>query len=46
MAKPSKHGLVTRVADWPFSTFHRLVDEGLYPVDWAGVEANNLGNLD
>lgn len=43
---PLKHGLVTRLADWPFSTFHRLVDEGVYPVDWAGGEANNLGYLD
>jgi len=33
---PVKHGLVTRVADWPYSTFHRLVDEGVYPLDWAG----------
>ncbi|SMF38696.1 REP-associated tyrosine transposase [Pseudogulbenkiania subflava] len=33
---PFKHGLVMRVADWPFSTFHRAVAEGLYPEDWAG----------
>jgi putative transposase len=24
------------VADWPYSTFHRRVAEGLYPLDWAG----------
>ncbi len=33
---PVKHGLVKQVADWPYSTFHRLVTEGVYPRDWAG----------
>jgi len=33
---PVKHGHVTRVVDWPFSTFHRDVRDGLYPEDWAG----------
>lgn len=32
---PVKHGLVETVADWPYSTFHRLVDSGVYPADWA-----------
>jgi putative transposase len=31
---PVKHGLVERVRDWPYSTFHRYVDAGLYPLDW------------
>jgi putative transposase len=33
---PLKHGYVGKVSDWPYSTFHRDVAEGLYPVDWAG----------
>jgi putative transposase len=33
---PIKHGHVGRVADWPYSSFHRMVRLGLYPVDWAG----------
>lgn len=33
---PVKHGLVKRVVDWPYSTFHRLVEQGVYPLDWAG----------
>ena len=33
---PVKHGLVKRVIDWPYSTFHRLVAQGVYPVDWGG----------
>jgi putative transposase len=34
---PMKHGLVLRVADWPYSTFHRFVQRGVYPLDWAGA---------
>jgi putative transposase len=33
---PVKHGLVTRVQDWPFSSFHRDVQAGVFPADWAG----------
>jgi putative transposase len=33
---PVKHGHVDRVVDWPYSTFHRFVREGLYPEDWGG----------
>lgn len=33
---PVKHGLVTRVRDWPHSSFHRHVREGTLPLDWGG----------
>ena len=33
---PVKHGLVSRVRDWPYSSFHRYVREGLLADDWAG----------
>ncbi len=33
---PLKHGLVKRVIDWPYSTFHRCVKQGIYPNDWCG----------
>jgi putative transposase len=33
---PVKHGLVARVCDWPYSSFHRYVRRGLLPEDWAG----------
>ena len=33
---PVKHGLVKCVANWPYSTFHRLVEKGIYPMNWAG----------
>lgn len=34
---PVKHGYVQRAADWPHSTFHREVERGTYPFDWAGT---------
>jgi putative transposase len=33
---PVKHGLVTRVCDWPHSTFHRYVTRNMLPQDWGG----------
>ena len=32
---PVKHGNAKRVADWPYSTFHRYVRDGIYAPDWA-----------
>ncbi len=33
---PVKHGLVTEVIAWPYSTFHRYVGTGVYTKDWGG----------
>jgi putative transposase len=33
---PVKHGLVARVRDWPYSSFHHYVRHGVLPADWAG----------
>ena len=41
---PVKHGFVTRVRDWPFSSFHPDVAAGLFPQDWAG-EIETLGEF-
>jgi putative transposase len=35
--KPVKHGHVSQVKDWPYSSFHRMVQHGTYPRDWAGT---------
>ena len=35
---PVKHGLVTRVIDWPYSSFHRAVQRGVYAPDWGSSE--------
>jgi len=32
---PVKHGYAERVIDWPYSSFHRLVDDEVYPANWA-----------
>lgn len=34
---PVKHGHVQRAEDWPYSTFHRYVRDGVYAHDWAGA---------
>lgn len=40
---PVKHGWAKRVADWPYSSFRRLVRVGVYPVDWGGgVEVDGV----
>jgi putative transposase len=38
---PVKHGHVSQVKDWPYSSFHRLVRLGIYPLDWAGDAADD-----
>lgn len=35
---PVKHGLTSRVSDWPYSTFHRCVRDGIYAPDWGQSE--------
>ncbi len=32
---PVKHGLATRAADWPYSSFRRCVERGFYPGGWS-----------
>jgi putative transposase len=43
---PVKHGLVGCVSDWPYSTFHRLVEHAVYPYDWAGDGPQASGYAD
>src|SRR6267154_3834295 len=33
---PVKHGHVTHVADWPYSSFHRYVEQGVLVADCGG----------
>jgi putative transposase len=35
---PVKHGLVRRVADWPYCSFHRFVRTGRLDPDWGSAE--------
>ena len=42
-----KHGLVNSVIDWPYSTFHGLVEQGVYGKDWVwSLMAGTLGYTD
>jgi len=36
---PVKHGLVAQAKDWPYSTFSRWVERGIYTKTWAGDES-------
>lgn len=38
---PVKHKKVRQVADWPYSSFHRFVELGIYPINWG-----HTGNFD
>jgi putative transposase len=42
---PVKHGLVARAADWPHSSFHRYVDQGILPLDWGGNAVTTDGDF-
>jgi putative transposase len=43
---PLKHGLCSSVSAWQWSSFHRYVREGVYPLDWGGglVLPGDVGN--
>ena len=36
---PVKHGYVKNVKDWPYSSFHKYVEKGMYPENWCASEA-------
>lgn len=42
---PVKHGYAMRVRDWPYSTFHHLVGQGIYPADWGLAESPALSSI-
>ncbi len=42
---PVKHGYVARVRDWPYSSFHRFVKQGIYPEGWGGDHADAAGDF-
>ena len=43
---PVKHGLVSSAMAWPYSSFRRYVDAGLYPADWGqgAMEFEEVGH--
>lgn len=43
---PLKHGHVQALMDWPCSSFHRAVSQGLYPADWCGANMSDTHNTE
>jgi putative transposase len=35
---PKKHRLVSQIKDWPWSSFHRFVEDGEYEQNWGGQD--------
>jgi putative transposase len=42
---PVRHGLVARVRDWPYSSFHDYVRRGLLTQDWGGDFGQDQGSF-
>jgi putative transposase len=42
---PVKHGHVSKVCDWPHSSFGRFVSRGLLPADWGGDLKDIVGKF-
>ncbi len=38
---PVKHGYVNSAKEWAFSSFHRFVERGVYPIDWGGGNSDD-----
>jgi putative transposase len=36
---PVHHGLTKTPGEWPYTSFHRFVQRGLYPADWGATES-------
>lgn len=43
---PVKHGLITRVSDWPYSSFHRFVERGWYSEDWGAEVSVQMRDME
>ena len=39
---PVKHGWAQRAADWPHSSIHRLIRDGVIDAAWAGVSGDEM----
>jgi putative transposase len=42
---PVKHALVSNVADWRWSSFHRYVSDGYYDSDWGTSISETITNM-
>ena len=39
---PVKHCLTKTLNEWPWSSFHRLVQQGIYPLNWGEADSVHL----
>jgi len=39
---PVKHGYAKRAVDWPYSTLHRYIRNGVLPADWAFEDQDGM----
>lgn len=42
---PVKHGYVSRVSDWPYSSFYQYVKQGVLDINWAGDVCRDSGEF-
>ncbi|SEH05828.1 REP-associated tyrosine transposase [Candidatus Venteria ishoeyi] len=42
---PVKHGWVEHPRDWPFSTYHRYMNNGMYPAYWGQAAPKFIGEF-
>lgn len=42
---PVKHGYVENATDWPWSSFHKFVGQGVYEKDWSGGDIGRIKGL-
>ena len=42
---PVKHGLVATPGEWPYSSFKRFVNFGLYPCNWGDVAPADMDDI-
>ncbi len=40
---PVKHGLCRAPVEWPYSSLHRWISDGVYPPDWAAASEPDFG---
>lgn len=43
---PVKHKLTERVIDWPYSSFKRFVDKGIYEENWGTILPENIEDME
>lgn len=43
---PVKHGWAKSASDWPHSSFHRYVAQGIYPENWGNHEGYDIEGVE